>query len=134
MGSGKYIGAVTQMRTAPLCFIVVISIILFRVGLCSHTFLICGQCGDITSGGSYLEASIAWTRVHAIINQCTCAKPYLSEMDRRLNWRCVEASRCFNQRLDDWGLIVDLTNRASCLGWACDVDAKVRHNHSKFLR
>ena len=34
VGPGKYIGAVTQMRTAPLSFIVTIPHLLFRVRLC----------------------------------------------------------------------------------------------------
>ena len=34
MGPGKYIGAITQLRTAPLAFIVDNLYFLFRVGLC----------------------------------------------------------------------------------------------------
>ena len=40
-GPGKYIGAVTQMLTAPLPFIVVISIYFVRVRLCSRRFFFC---------------------------------------------------------------------------------------------
>ena len=39
VGLGKYIGAVTQMRTAPLPFIRAILLRFLRVGLCSHGVL-----------------------------------------------------------------------------------------------
>ena len=52
----------------------------------------CRQRGGITSVGSDREASIAWTRVHVIINQHTCAKSDLSEIDLPLTWRHVDAS------------------------------------------
>ena len=38
----------------------------------------------MASIGSKRASSIAWTRVHAIINQSTCAKSRLSEDDQRL--------------------------------------------------
>ena len=44
------------------------------------------------SVGSDRVASIAWTRVHVIINQRMSGKPNLSEIDLSLTWRCVDAS------------------------------------------
>ena len=45
MGPGKYIGAVTQMRTAPLSFIVAILRLLFRVGLGPAESTLCKRRG-----------------------------------------------------------------------------------------
>ena len=66
MGPGKYIGAVTQMRTAPLSFIVENVICFFCVGLCPHGKSPCRTHGDIVGFQGDREASIAWTRVHVI--------------------------------------------------------------------
>ena len=81
----------TKMLRRPP-FNLTISGFFFRVGLCSHTFLTCRRRAGITSSGSYREASIAWTRVHAIISQSTCTKSALSDDNRRLTLRHV-ASR-----------------------------------------
>ena len=50
VGPGKYIGAVTQLRTPPLAFIVAKSFFFFRVGLCPHGNYQCrtrGSFGDV---------------------------------------------------------------------------------------
>ena len=78
MGLGKYIAVVTQMRTAPLAFIVAILRFLFCVGLCPHETYLCRTRGCIRAVGEDRKTSIAWTRVHAIINQETCSKSGVS--------------------------------------------------------
>ena len=58
--------------------------------LCGTMFLhnfFCRRHGGITSVGSDHKALIAWTRV----NQRTCAKPDISEIDLPLTWRRVDA-------------------------------------------
>ena len=59
VGPGKYIGAVTQMRTAPLCFIVAIFCLLFCVGLCPAEFTHCRWRGRTVGVGWDHDASIA---------------------------------------------------------------------------
>ena len=66
VGHGKYIGAVTQMRTAPLSFIDIIFILFFRVGLCSHTVLMSRWRGGCIGVGFYRGVLIAWSTVHTI--------------------------------------------------------------------
>ena len=75
MGPGKFIGAVTQMLTAPLSFIVAISIFFIRVGLCPHEKSPCKTCGGIMGFRGNRMASITWTQVHAIDIKARASNP-----------------------------------------------------------
>ena len=60
--------------------------------LCGTMFLrifFCRQCGGTAGIGSDRKTSIAWTRVHAIVNQSTCANPIISDAfdGRHVAWR-----------------------------------------------
>ena len=52
------------------------------VGLCPTRLTFCRRCGRIVRAGFSREASIAWTRVHAIIHSSTCLKKGISENDQ----------------------------------------------------
>ena len=79
VGHGKKLGAVTQMRYRAPIFKRDIPWFFLRVGLCSHTSYLCRTRGSSMTVGSKCKASIAWIRVHAIINHSTCLKYRLSE-------------------------------------------------------
>ena len=70
MGPGKKYGAVTQMRYRAPIFILNLIQNFFRVGLCPTCFLpFSGNVDARRALDSIMTAEIAWTRVHAIVNQ-----------------------------------------------------------------
>ena len=72
MGPGKKFGAVTQMRYRAPIFILTIFIYFLRVGLCpTHVLPFASDVVARRASDSFRTAEIAWTRVHAIVNQST---------------------------------------------------------------
>ena len=64
----KEFGAVTQMRYRAQAFILTFLLFFFRVGLCSHAFLLCRTRGASRGVSGDRKALIAWTQVHTIID------------------------------------------------------------------
>ena len=98
MGPGESIGAVTQRRYRAPHFKLKLSYFFFRVGLCSHTFFFCKRRGGTVGVGCDRKISIAWTRVHAIVNHSTCINAHLSDGDRWILCRHVEGSIASDHR------------------------------------
>ena len=72
------------MRYRTPLFILTISIFFLPCGTMLTTRFLCA--GDVTAAqasDSVKTTESAWTRVHAIINQSTCAKSRVSGDDRR---------------------------------------------------